>query len=178
MRVFSTSVLVVLVWMVVRPGSTQDSPPLLVDSIHSPTARFAVQRAVWVAMQRLACPQCEKVLSDFHDAGGRTIRQRLDLLGETPGRYLTRITFREAVDHRCHDPRRLAFTSVGSPEVFICGTQFWRKYQEDPGYVEAVIIHEMMHTLGLRENPPSSTEINDRVWKRCRSSDCDRRVNH
>jgi hypothetical protein len=70
MRVFSTSVLVVCVWMVARAGSTQDRPPLLVDSIHSSTARFAVQRAVWAAVQRLACLQCEKVLSDFRDAGG------------------------------------------------------------------------------------------------------------
>ena len=30
----------------------------------------------------------------------------------------------------------------------------------NPPYIEAVIIHEMTHTLGLRENPPSSLEIN------------------
>jgi hypothetical protein len=110
--------------------------------------------------------------------GGRTIRARLDLLGETPGHYLTRVTFREAVDHRCHDPTRLAFTFVGSLEVFICGTQFWRKYQEDSRYVEALIIHEMMHTLGLGENPPSPDEINARVRKCCWSSDCERRVDN
>jgi hypothetical protein len=32
---------------------------------------------------------------------------------------------------------------------------------------EAVIIHEMLHTLGLGENPPSSTEITFRVLNRC-----------
>ena len=173
MQVFPTYVVVVLVWMVACPEPTRDSAPLRIESIHSSTARFTVQRAVWAAAQRLACPQCANVLSDFRDAGGRTIRARLDLLGETPGHYLRRITFREAVDHRCHDPEKLAFTSVGSPEVFICSTQFWRKYQEDPRYIEAVIIHEMMHTLGLGENPPSSSEISARVRKRCWSSDCE-----
>ena len=38
----------------------------------------------------------------------------------------------------------------------------------NPTYVEALVIHEMMHTLGLGENPPSSLEINARVLKRCR----------
>jgi len=135
-----------LVWTVAGAGSAQESAPLFIDSIHSSTARFAVQRAVSDAVQRLECPECRKVLSDFRDAGGRTIQARLDALAETPGRYLRRITFREAVDHRCDDPKRLAFTFVGSPEVFICGTQFWRKYQEDPRYVAALMIHEMMHT--------------------------------
>jgi len=30
-------------------------------------------------------------------------------------------------------------------------------------------IHEMLHTLGLRENPPSSDAINVQVRKRCGS---------
>jgi len=29
------------------------------------------------------------------------------------------------------------------------------------------IIHEMLHTLGLGENPPSSREITQRVNERC-----------
>jgi hypothetical protein len=29
------------------------------------------------------------------------------------------------------------------------------------------LIHEMLHTLGLRENPPTSTEIARRVRARC-----------
>jgi hypothetical protein len=30
-----------------------------------------------------------------------------------------------------------------------------------------LIIHEMLHTLGLGENPPSSREITQRVTERC-----------
>ena len=174
MRVFPTCVLVVSACMVARAASTQDGTPLLIDSITDSTARFAVQKAVRDAAQRLECTECGKVLSDFRDASGHAIRTRLDLLGETAAYYLTRITFREAVDHRCQDPTRLAFTYVGVAEVFICGPQFWRKYQEDPRYLEALMIHEMLHTLGLRENPPSSAEISDRVLKRCWSTDCHR----
>jgi hypothetical protein len=33
--------------------------------------------------------------------------------------------------------------------------------------MRAVIIHEMLHSLGLGENPPSSKEITLRVMQRC-----------
>jgi hypothetical protein len=32
---------------------------------------------------------------------------------------------------------------------------------------EAILIHEILHTLGLGENPPSSAEITRQVWRRC-----------
>jgi hypothetical protein len=32
---------------------------------------------------------------------------------------------------------------------------------------EAVVIHEVLHTLGLDENPPSSDQITTRVERRC-----------
>jgi hypothetical protein len=31
-----------------------------------------------------------------------------------------------------------------------------------------MVIHEMLHTLGLGEDPPSSFEITERVRRRCR----------
>ena len=102
------------------------------------------------------------MLSDFRDASGRTMQERLDLLGDTPRSYLARLTFREAFDRRCQDSVTLAFTYLESREVFVCGTQFWQAYQRNSSYVEALIIHEMMHTLGLGENPPSSLEISAR----------------
>ena len=167
MRVVPTVVLVVSVSMASSEGFAQDKPALRTDSLHSATARFALERAGKGALERLERPECAKVLSDFRDASGRTMQERLDLLGETPLRYLARLTFREAFDRRCHDSVTLAFTYLESREVFICGTQFWQAYQRNPSRVEALIIHEMMHTLGLGENPPSSLEISARVLKRC-----------
>ena len=167
MRVFPTFVLVVSVSMASSEGFAQDKPVPLTDSLHSATARFALERAARGALQRLEGPECGKVLSDFRDASGRTIQERLDLLGETPRSYIARLTFRESFDHRCQDSVTLAFTYLESREVFICGTQLWKAYQRNPTHVEALVIHEMMHTLGLGENPPSSLEINARVLKRC-----------
>jgi hypothetical protein len=31
-----------------------------------------------------------------------------------------------------------------------------------------MVIHEMLHTLGLGENPPTTLEITERVRARCR----------
>jgi hypothetical protein len=33
---------------------------------------------------------------------------------------------------------------------------------------EAMVIHEMLHTLGLGENPPTPFEITERIRARCR----------
>jgi hypothetical protein len=37
----------------------------------------------------------------------------------------------------------------------------------DPGLSASLIIHESLHTLGLGENPPSSSEITQHVERRC-----------
>ena len=39
---------------------------------------------------------------------------------------------------------------------------------KNPTLAEAMVIHEMLHTLGLGENPPTTFEITDRVLSRCR----------
>jgi hypothetical protein len=169
MRVFfPTFVLVVAASIASRGAFAQDAAPVLTDSIHTPTTRFALVRAARAALERLERPECRKVLSDFRDASGRTIQENLDLLGDTPRSYLARITFREGLDRRpCQNAGILALTSIGGRDVFICSPQFWQTYRSDPTRVEGVLIHEMMHTLGLGENPPTSTEINTRVRERC-----------
>jgi hypothetical protein len=166
MEIRPTCVLVVSLLTAASDGFPQELM-LLTGSIRSSTTRLAAERAIRAAMERLDRVECAAVLSDFKDGNDRTLRERLAALGQTPRSYLQGITYRESFDRRCQDPTRLAFTYVGSGEVLICGTQFWQTYQRNPSYVEALIIHEMMHTLGLRENPPSSAEISARVLERC-----------
>ncbi len=38
---------------------------------------------------------------------------------------------------------------------------------QDPRHAEAILIHEALHSLGLREDPPSSDFITERVRARC-----------
>jgi hypothetical protein len=140
---------------------------VVTTGIYDPTARFALERAAKAAVERLERPECQKVLTDFRDASGRTIRETLDRLGETPRQYLARLTFREALDSRCHEGARLAFTYLNQPVVFVCGTRLWQTYRRNPTHVEALVIHEMLHTLGLGENPPTSLQIQAGILNRC-----------
>ena len=163
----STYVLVVWVAVPSLMHQPHESGSSVAVAIHDPRARFILERATKAAAEKLARPECQRVLSDFRDATGHTIQENLDRIGLSPRQYLARLTFREALDRRCRQSERLAFTSVWQREVFICGTQLWDMYRIDPAHVEALVIHEMMHTLGLGENPPSSLEISARVLERC-----------
>jgi len=58
--------------------------------------------------------------------------------------------------------------------VFVCPgnanavvSRFSSVQLRDPSYAEAMVIHEMLHTLGLGENPPTTFEITDKVRGRC-----------
>ena len=61
----------------------------------------------------------------------------------------------------------MAIAVPGSRVVRLCGDAFKRIWQQDSTYAVAALIHEMLHTLGLGENPPSSNEITRRVLMRC-----------
>jgi hypothetical protein len=70
-------------------------------------------------------------------------------------------------DAGCKAPGVLAFTQPGSQVVYVCNRWFREAFATNPSKVEAVIIHEALHSLGLGENPPSSQEITARVMQRC-----------
>ena len=138
---------------------TAPSSPVLEDKIPD------LKRARQGARERLGDPQCLAVLTDFESinggrldrvlrASGRTAQQQLDLLvfGSGLGRPL------------CDRGVSLAFTQIHSPVVSICLRPFTllRRHEQ-----EAVLIHEMLHSLGLGEGPPESVAITARVLARC-----------
>lgn len=141
--------------------------------IAAPDAADAVQRAAEGAHRRLKEHTCRLVLSDFVDASGRSLQQNLDQLGLTAADYLSFVILVDAVDREttktaspCRNPGTLAFTTPGSRVVNVCTPQFSASKR---AIAENALIHEMLHTLGLGENPPSSSEITQRVRKRCGS---------
>lgn len=128
-----------------------------------------VRGALRGAQRRLARSTCQQVFSDFSDAWGRTLRENLDALGQTPERYLDMLIFYDAAGSgRCGNPNILAMTSPGNRAIFVCAAQFARKGLTDRRQTEMILIHETLHTLGLGENPPTSREITARVMERCR----------
>ena len=51
--------------------------------------------------------------------------------------------------------------------IKLCTRQFRLGSPLDGAVGELVIIHELLHALGLGENPPTSHEIVALVWRRC-----------
>jgi hypothetical protein len=62
-----------------------------------------------------------------------------------------------------------AFTAPGSRVIRLCVEELKRTWLQDQEHTVANFIDEMLHTLGLGENPPSSAEITRRVHVACRS---------
>lgn len=129
----------------------------------------AVRGARRGAQRRLARATCQQIFSDFSDATGRTLRENLDALGQTPEGYLDLLIFYDAAGSgRCGNPNILAMTSPGNRAIFVCAEQFAKKGLTDRRQTEMILIHEALHTLGLGENPPTSNAITAQVMSRCR----------
>jgi len=129
---------------------------------------FLVGQALRGAHRRLADPSCQAVFSDFTEASGRKLRDVLDERGETGQSHLQRLFFYDGDSARgCRVPGVLAFTQPGSHVVYVCNRWFREAFATNPSKVEAVVIHESLHSLGLGENPPRSQDITARVMERC-----------
>ena len=128
----------------------------------------AVTSARTGALRRLESEECRKVLTDFTDAEGRTLRQNLDEWGASPAEYVGLIPFVDGSSQAlCRKTKTALVASPGVRRVFVCRT-FAEVQLRQPGVAESMVIHEVLHTLGLGENPPTSTEITQRVEARCR----------
>ena len=130
----------------------------------------AVTRALVGGDRLLAEPACQEVLTDFHDASARTLKEVLDTNDVSARGYLRWIVFSDGRGLKaCSNKASLAVTEPGSRVVFICPTAFVEAAWGNPEETEATLIHEMLHSLGLGENPPRSREITERVRVRCGS---------
>ena len=131
--------------------------------------RRALGHALEGAARRLGRPICQRIFQDFKDASGRTLQEGLDDVGQSGANFIKDwLFFADGRDEReCRDARVLAFTQPGSRSVWICGRNFQREQWRDPAHAEVVLIHEVLHTLGLGENPPSSEAISRQVVARC-----------
>ena len=135
--------------------------------IPDPLARRATIAALESASARFADADCRKIFTDFEDGNGRSLADRLSSVAVDIHVYLTMVTFIDDTRHRRCATGVLVFTAPGSRVVRVCAEELKRINAQQPDYVVASLIHEILHTLGLGENPPSSREITARVLARC-----------
>ena len=124
--------------------------------------------AVEGAVRRLETGECAAVLRDFTDQLGRPLTARLDELGLSLPELARWVRFSPGFDEApCRErSRAFAFTTPGCPVVRVC-RPLVSLARTRPELAQAVVIHEMLHSLGLGEGPPSSQEITARVTARC-----------
>jgi hypothetical protein len=168
-RVFTAAALLALVSATTGSAGPRFAPLSTWDTA-------ALERARAGAARRLEDSSCQQVLSDFKDPEGRTLLANLETWQLTPSDYLTQsITFLDgATLQNCKKGTVPLVTSRNQLPVFVCplggatpGSRFARIQLENPPLAEIMVIHEMLHTLGLGENPPTTFEITDRVTARC-----------
>src|SRR5215467_13339367 len=149
------------------PGIALAQPPTLL--LPNVTTRFTVSRAIDGAKRLLEAPRCQQVLDEFADQSGASLRTVLDQAKLTPSEFLVRLRYADG-EHSAQCQRSddlAAYTAPGNRVVFICSGRFDTHFRERMRTAEMIIIHEMLHAVGLGENPPASREITARVTKRC-----------
>jgi hypothetical protein len=130
----------------------------------------AIEAARLSARGRLMRPGCRMVLSSYTDSSGRTLNDNLRALDMKPEVFLDGLRFQPAApDARpCAEPTNVFFTTPGTRVVFVCGGRFDALHAAQPRLTTALVLHEMLHSLGLGENPPSPAQITARVMDWCR----------
>lgn len=150
-----------------RPAANEPMWP----GLHMPNqlTYYAMHWALVGAAKWLKHPECKMVFSDFTDQGGVRLDHKLAGLSVDEVTYLQSILFRDGSRFGpCSRPQTLMFTTPGSKLVYVCEKQLLTAAKADRAYLNAMVIHELLHTLGLGENPPTTRQISERVLNRCR----------
>jgi hypothetical protein len=141
-------------------GPPEESDPAARRDERIPTLKWARQGA----RERLGDPECLAVLTDFTTVTGRRLDEELRTAGRTAQEQMDRLVFESGMArYECRQGRQ-AFTRIGSNTVWICPRAFTLLPLRER---EAILIHEMLHSLLLGENPPESVAITRQVLKRC-----------
>lgn len=138
-------------------------------SMTDAVARTIVRRAIAGAAARLKTAECQRVFADFEDGRGRSLQANLEASGHSVTSYLLgHVSFADDSEAtQCRRRQVAAFTAPGDTVIRICAPAFANTASMDTAAAEVLVIHEMLHTLGLDENPPTPDDITRRIRARC-----------
>ena len=159
---------IALLLVVSPPVLTADTPLKMRwtrINVEDPMAASAIRYALDRASELVSKPACRAVLEDFGNARGHSIARELTDRQLEPVQHLASLLFYEGADELC--ATRVFYTSVNGRVVFVCTRELAREMRARPHMPPLIVIHEMLHTLGLREDPPSSFAVTRQVAQRC-----------
>jgi hypothetical protein len=159
----------VVLTLAISAAASAAEPEQAPEAPSSAPARLAL--ALWrpmsIASQRLSDPRCTAIFHDYRDHAGAPLAAALDGRGRTAVEHFRSITYVATLSGPCRLPAIVAWTTIGSSRVAICTPRFEALSRRNPRLAAAVLIHEMLHTLGLPEGPPSPESITSSVAERC-----------
>lgn len=145
------------------PSAARTTTPPFRIQIGDARLRDSAELALRTASARVAVSRCQDLLSEFADQAGQPLATRLEAVRMSLHEYLRAVYFVDGSTQRaCRGP--VAVTRPGSRLVYLCGEAFARL---SPDEAWVIIIHEVLHSLGLGERPPSPAFISFRVRERC-----------
>ena len=152
-------------WVEVEGAAdNKERPPRLLLSFDA----AAVRQTVEGARARLGEPSCQALLEEFKTRDGLPLKDLVGASGKSLEGHLSELHFFDASNlSACRSAGAYAFTRPGLGAVYVCTKQFTAARLSEPQLAEAVVIHELLHTLGLGENPPTPEYITARVKDRC-----------
>ena len=139
----------------------------------NPRLSGALQIALPEALERLRELPCQQVFEDFVLPGGGTPGDELRREGVSPAEFLLGLEFRDGSHgDSCLSSSVALTTQVGARVVSVCPEAFVGLARSHAGRAAALLIHEELHALGLREDPPDpsappSEAITRQVLRRC-----------
>ena len=114
----------------------------------------ALAEAGRAAAERLAEPGCARIFSEFRDASGLTLQQRLDALGRSGSAHLQAVYFYDGADTPSPEPRTPPATRP-SAAPRPAAAEFVLRQRQDPDQAPAPITGRRQHHRPAR---PSSSE--------------------
>src|SRR5437868_7085108 len=109
----------------VLPHDADDRYPA---RIHFQTVEsaFYFRQVVGRASLRLRDPDCDRLLTDFHDDARHTLAENLSALGETSSEFLIQLQWVDVSgEEACqHNGSLAAFTTPGARTIYVCGSRF------------------------------------------------------
>ena len=137
-----------------RPVHAESPPDVKRVLLRTGADTVAVVRALGGAQRKLRDAECAGLLAEFKDQEGRALQDNLAPFEVPPHDYLVQLIIKDGGGDRtggrlCRSGAA-AVTVPGSRVVYICGGSF---RDQAAGLRENTLIHEMLHTLGLGEEP-------------------------